>query len=316
MRGRRGESGIIYCLSRKSCESTAEYLADHGVRAMAYHAGLDPGVRGRVQDSFRRDDCDVVVATIAFGMGIDKPNIRYVIHKDLPRSIEGYYQEIGRAGRDGAPSDCVLFYSWADVVGFETLLERNTESTREMLDRNRQKVREMFALADARGCRHQSLVRYLGEKIAPCGVGCDVCGRFDLLAQAPAAQKRRRATVAAVEPVYQAEAESSAPASADEELFQRLRALRRKLADARGVPAYLIFPDAALLEMAAARPRIAWTSCWRFPASAPKKLALYGDDFPGARCEVDLRNGRAVVDGRRPTARRRSAGRRRPCRRR
>jgi ATP-dependent DNA helicase RecQ len=264
LRARKGESGIIYCLSRKSAESTAEFLQKNGVRAMAYHAGLDPEVRSRVQDAFRRDDCDVVVATIAFGMGIDKPNIRFVLHKDLPRSIEGYYQEIGRAGRDGAPSDCILFYSWADVVGFETLLERNTDTPRDMLERHKQKVREMYALADARGCRHQSLVRYLGEKITPCGDACDCCTKKDVLAAAPVVKKRVEAFIE--------------PMGADENLFQELRALRRKLADARGIPAYLIFSDAALLEMAAARPRTR-DELLEISGVGPKKLALYGEEF-------------------------------------
>ncbi len=271
VRARKGESGIVYCLSRKSAESTAEFLHSKGVRALAYHAGLDPEVRARVQDAFRRDDCDVVVATIAFGMGIDKPNIRFVIHKDLPRSIEGYYQEIGRAGRDGAPSDCVMFYSWADVVGFEMLLERNNDASSDMIDRHKQKVREMYSLAEGRGCRHQSLVRYLGEKIEPCGEGCDSCSRVDVLGETPAAPTRRR-------PAPEIFAE---PATADEALFQRLRALRRKLADARGVPAYLIFSDAALLEMAAARPQSS-AELLEISGVGPKKLALYGDDFLAA----------------------------------
>jgi ATP-dependent DNA helicase RecQ len=266
IRARKGESGIVYCLSRKSAESTAEYLRDKGVRALAYHAGLEAETRARVQDAFRRDDCDVVVATIAFGMGIDKPNIRFVIHKDLPRSIEGYYQEIGRAGRDGAPSDCVMFYSWGDVVSFEMLLERNEDGA--MTDHHRQKVREMFALAEARGCRHQSLVKYLGEKIAPCGEACDSCAPADLVADAPALPSKRR-------PAPEVFAE---PASADEALFQELRGLRRKLADARGVPAYLIFSDAALLEMAALKPQSP-AELLEVSGVGPKKLALYGDDF-------------------------------------
>jgi len=118
---RKGESGIVYTLSRKSAESTAEYLTKKGIPALAYHAGMSPEERTRVQDAFIRDEVDVVCATVAFGMGIDKSNIRFVIHRDMPGSIEAYYQEIGRAGRDGLPSDCVLFYSWSDVMGRERL---------------------------------------------------------------------------------------------------------------------------------------------------------------------------------------------------
>jgi len=131
VRARPGQSGIVYCLSRKSADSTAEFLSRRGVRAGAYHAGMEGPARAEVQEAFRRDEIDVVVATVAFGMGIDKPDVRYVIHRDMPRSIEGYYQEIGRAGRDGLPSDCILLYSWADVISLRrfTWSRKGTETS-------------------------------------------------------------------------------------------------------------------------------------------------------------------------------------------
>ena len=118
---RRGQSGIVYTMSRAAAESTAEYLTTLGIKALPYHAGMDSAERTLVQDAFIHDDVDVACATVAFGMGIDKSNVRYVIHRDMPKSIEGYYQEIGRAGRDGIDSDCILFYSWADVLGLERM---------------------------------------------------------------------------------------------------------------------------------------------------------------------------------------------------
>src|SRR5262249_53513427 len=156
----------IYCLSRKSAETTADFLRDHGVRALAYHAGMEPAARADVQEAFRRDEADVVVATVAFGMGIDKSNVRYVIHRDMPRSIEGYSQEFGRAGRDGLPADCVLFYSWADVMSYDRFAD---EGDGEVAARQQAQVREMFRMASARICRHQAVTRYLGERMAPCG---------------------------------------------------------------------------------------------------------------------------------------------------
>src|SRR5262249_19151456 len=181
IRARPGQSGIVYCLSRKATESTAAFLPDHGVWALAYHAGMEASERTRVQDAFRNDDADVVVATVAFGMGIDKSNVRFVIHRDMPRSIEGYYQEIGRAGRDGVASDCVLFYSWADVASYDRLFDDLPD---DVAARNRSQVREMFRLADARACRHQQITAYLGESRGPCGSSCDVCAGRDLLGEA------------------------------------------------------------------------------------------------------------------------------------
>jgi ATP-dependent DNA helicase RecQ len=268
VRARPGQSGIIYCLSRKATESTAEFLRDHGVSAQAYHAGMDPDDRNRVQDAFRRDDTEVVVATVAFGMGIDKSNIRFVIHRDMPRSVEGYYQEIGRAGRDGVDSDCVLFYSWADVSGYDRLFD---DVPAEVSARNRAQVREMFRLADHRGCRHQAITAYLGESRGACGASCDICCGRDLLAEAKpvAGKKKRRADP---------DPANDVPTSPDEELFARLKKLRKSLADEKRVPAYLIFSDATLIKMAERRPTTV-DDLKGIPGVGPKKLTEYADAF-------------------------------------
>ena len=267
VRARPGQSGIVYCLSRKSTESTAAYLRQQGARARAYHAGMDPDQRTRVQDAFRDDDVDVVVATIAFGMGIDKSNVRYVIHRDMPRSIEGYYQEIGRAGRDGLPSDCVLFYSWPEVLTYDRFA---VDSPPEAAERIRRQAREMYRFAEDLGCRHQRLVGYFGERIAACSESCDACTQSDLLqdatrAAAAAKQQRKRAS-------------DSSALSAPGELFERLKVLRRTLADDRGIPAYLIFSDATLLEMAAHRPA-SEDELLEISGVGPTKLKRYGQLF-------------------------------------
>jgi ATP-dependent DNA helicase RecQ len=190
VRSRPGQGGIVYCLSRKSVEATAELLRDHGVRARAYHAGLDPDTRTRVQDAFQAGAIDVVVATVAFGMGIDKPDVRFVVHRDMPRSVEAYYQEIGRAGRDGGESDCVLFYSWADVISWDRLSADGDEA---VVALQRRQAREMFRLAADAVCRHQSLVGHFGEVVAPCRTSCDLCLGEDLLARAKPAGPARAA---------------------------------------------------------------------------------------------------------------------------
>ncbi len=173
VRAHRGESGIVYCIARKSAESVADFLRSRRVKALAYHAGLEAGERERIQDAFLGGKADVVVATVAFGMGIDKPDIRYVIHRDMPGSVEGYCQEIGRAGRDGAPSDCVLLYSWADVMAHDRLAEGAGDETTARLQR--QKARGMFTWAEGSGCRHRLLGAHFGEDVPPCGASCDTC---------------------------------------------------------------------------------------------------------------------------------------------
>jgi ATP-dependent DNA helicase RecQ len=279
VRSRPGQSGIIYCLSRRATESTAEFLRDHGVSALAYHAGMEPDERTRVQDTFRRDDADVVVATVAFGMGIDKSNIRFVIHRDMPRSVEGYYQEIGRAGRDGVTSDCVLFYSWADVAGYDRLFD---DLPAELGARNRTQVREMFRLAESRECRHQQITAYLGETLAPCGSSCDVCNGRDLVAEArPIIDRRGRRGQSSAARAAQIDPATAAPPPGDGDddgLFVRLKLLRKTLADARRVPAYIVFSDATLLKMAERRPR-SLDDLRTVPGVGPKKLAEYGEAF-------------------------------------
>jgi ATP-dependent DNA helicase RecQ len=276
VRGRLGQSGIIYCLSRKATEQTADYLCDHGVAARAYHAGMDAAVRTRVQDAFRCDDVDVVVATVAFGMGIDKSNVRYVIHRDMPRSIEGYYQEIGRAGRDGVASDCVLFYSWADVLGYDRLFDSNDEWPREQIARNRDRVRAMFRMAEDVGCRHQALAAYFGEAIEPCGSSCCQCAGWDVVAQSrPLPKQGKRAKV---RPPSSAPSPEPSPSSDEEALFAELKALRRSIADARKMPAYIVFSDATLIAMAERVPKTV-DELLAIPGVGPRKLAAYGDAF-------------------------------------
>lgn len=157
---REGQSGIVYCLSRKSTEELAETLRVNGVKALEYHAGMDSGTRSKHQDGFLMEDVDVIVATIAFGMGIDKPDVRFVIHYDVPKSIESYYQETGRAGRDGIRSDCVLFYDYKDLSKLEHFLKDKPVSEREV---GMQLLEEMAAFSESSGCRRKGILHYFGE---------------------------------------------------------------------------------------------------------------------------------------------------------
>ncbi len=274
VQSRKGQSGIIYCLSRKAVEQTARYLGNHGLRVMSYHAGMPHERREEAQEMFRRDEVDVIVATVAFGMGIDKPNVRYVIHRDMPKSIDGYYQEIGRAGRDGVGSDCILFYSWSEVISYDRFLSETADTA--LQNRTAEQTRAMFRFAEKESCRHKALVAYFGETIPSCEKSCDHCLQRDLLKEIrPRPQKKTR--TAALVPQWTSSDDPSEDAAALE-LLGTLKALRKKLADEKGVPAYLVFSDAVLLEMVAARPQ-SEDEMLQINGVGPKKLAAYAAHF-------------------------------------
>ena len=170
----RGESGIVYCLSRAKVEKTAEWLTAHGVPALPYHAGLSPAIRARNQDAFLKEDAVCLVATVAFGMGIDKPDVRYVAHLDLPSSIEAYYQETGRAGRDGQPAETFMTYGMSDVVQRRRMIEEG-EAPDEVKRIERGKLEALLALCETTACRRQTILRHFGEEHpGQCG-HCDNC---------------------------------------------------------------------------------------------------------------------------------------------
>ena len=364
-REHQGEQGIIYCLSRKGTEETAEHLAANGVRTLAYHAGLDPETRAERLDAFLSEPDLSIAATIAFGMGIDKPDIRFVFHLDIPSSIEAYYQEIGRAGRDGLPARAVMLYGPGDISRRMRMIERGERPAHARRAEER-RLAELAALCENDKCRQQAILAHFDQEAAPCGL-CDNCRTSPELADATEAARlaltaigesgesfgaahivdilrgansekirmrshdklavygagagepaafwrallRRLAAKSLIathaehgavsitrdgrallageaefampraepRPARRARmARSAAEASADPALLQALKGRRLDLARARKVPAFVIFSDRSLVDMAAKKPRNRAEFAAVFGVGAAK-LAAFADDF-------------------------------------
>ena len=278
IQARSGQSGILYCSSRKAVDQMADFLRDQGVRALPYHAGMEDADRAANQDAFARDDADVIVATIAFGMGIDKSNVRFVIHRDMPKDVESWYQEMGRAGRDGLDSDCFLFYSWADVKLQERFLSDIDDP--DLYWAKIESTKTLFRLVDNGGCRHRKILGHFGEEIDDCGSSCDWC--TDVKVEDLAAQGMTAVRAAATRRRSQGSndrvAEPGPLTEEGETLFQSLRELRKSLADQQGVPAYIVFSDKTLRAMAEALPSTP-EELLAVSGVGPQKLERYGQAF-------------------------------------
>lgn len=273
---RKDQSGIIYCLSRKSTEMLADDLQMHGFTALAYHAGMERGQRAKNQDMFVRDEAKIMVATIAFGMGIDKSNVRYVVHMDLPKNIESYYQETGRAGRDGLPSDALLFYGYGDVVKLKRFaqIENNPEQTEILL----RKLDQMGRYGNLTTCRRKYLLNYFDEHAGDYCGNCDVCLEKDKSSrESVRARQFSDLPGHAFEGSGTADMELLVPAH-EPGLYRELKVLRRELAAEDNVAAYIVLSDASLIELATYLPQNL-DELARISGFGQVKLEKYGAQF-------------------------------------
>jgi len=287
----RGQSGIVYCATRKHVMEMCALLNQHGHQAAAYHAGLEDEVRRASQDAFLFDEKPLMVATNAFGMGIDKSNVSFVVHYNMPKDIESYYQEVGRAGRDGAPARCVLLYSKNDVVINNYFIDRafeNDEQSQEQRELTRsearRRLREMTFLSTSKGCLRGRILRYFGEEPpARCGA-CGSCAPEDCLpvtlpkASEALPQRQPRRGLDGKPARAAGSRAALAALAADEELYEQLSRLRGQIAKLQKTPAYVVFSNATLIDMCAKKPGTR-QEMLRVSGVGEQKLRLYGDLF-------------------------------------
>tara|TARA_Y100000031_G_scaffold81172_1_gene89525 strand:+ start:400 stop:2307 length:1908 start_codon:yes stop_codon:yes gene_type:complete len=260
----KNESTIIYCFSRKDTEKIAQRLRENGFEALPYHAGLSNNVRKQNQELFAKDKVNIIVATIAFGMGIDKPDVRLIIHHTFSKSIEGYYQEIGRAGRDGVSSDCVLFYSKGDKRKHEFFLDQVQEDIirSSALD----KLNKMMVYCENKSCRRKDILGYFGESFLENNCkGCDICLNLPEI----------KGDVKDKSLIYE---EIKGDINYDLILFEKLRALRKQIADEKNFPPFIIFGDVSLREMSFYFPKNK-DEFLRINGVGQQKLNDFGESF-------------------------------------
>jgi len=277
LNGFREESVIIYCFSRNNTERLVENLNKYGLKVAAYHAGLDVNQRRENQEKFIRDEINIIVATIAFGMGIDKPDVRLVIHHSLPKSIEGYYQETGRAGRDGLPARCVLFFSYADKFKHDYFIRNMADETERQ--KSQEKLEHVLQYGNFNGCRRQFLLHYFNETYDQNNCGnCDGC-----VAQAPLEIYKASFNTPKTRDVFSLSKDNVY----DNALFEELRKLRTQEAQRLNVPPYMIFGDKALHEMATSFPQTT-AAFLEINGVGNRKLLQFGKLFMSAvRCYIE-----------------------------